>query len=100
MTTIASTDSAVQTPFDEAGFDEAQLAAASFLARYTGRTLDAYRHDLRGFFQRAADHTVPLLAATRPHIELWRDSIGKRAGLGHVHPHMLRAAFLLWPFGT
>ena len=35
-------------------FDEAQLAAAAFLARYSGRTLDAYRHDLRGFFQWSA----------------------------------------------
>ncbi|MDE0802682.1 MAG: hypothetical protein OSA99_05085 [Acidimicrobiales bacterium] len=29
----AAAPSAVDTPFDEAGFDEAQLAAASFLAR-------------------------------------------------------------------
>jgi hypothetical protein len=27
--------------------DAAQLAAAAFLARYSGRTLDACRHDLR-----------------------------------------------------
>ena len=25
----------------------------------------------------------------------WVRSIGKRAGLGHVHPHMLRAAFIM-----
>ena len=31
--------------------DDAQLAAAAFLARYSGHTLDAYRHDPRGFFQ-------------------------------------------------
>lgn len=30
--------------------DEAQLAAASFLARYSGRTLESYRADLRQFF--------------------------------------------------
>src|ERR1019366_9239837 len=30
--------------------DEAQLAAAAFLARYRARTLDAYGHDLRGYF--------------------------------------------------
>ena len=35
--------------------DEAQLAAAAFLARYSGRTLEAYRHDLRYYFQWAAD---------------------------------------------
>ena len=31
--------------------DEAELAAAAFLSRYQGRTLDAYRYDLRAFFQ-------------------------------------------------
>lgn len=28
------------------GFNDAQLAAVAFLARYSGRTLDAFRHDL------------------------------------------------------
>ena len=46
--------------------DEAQLAAVGFLARYSGRTLDAYRHDLRNLFQWAADHGLPGLEATRP----------------------------------
>ncbi len=31
----------------EERIDEAELAAAAFLARYQGRTLDAYRYDLR-----------------------------------------------------
>src|SRR3546814_4415669 len=78
MTTITSTNTAVQAPIDDAAFDESQLAAASFLARYSGRTLEAYRQDLRGFFQWAADHDVPVLAATRPHIELWRGSMEER----------------------
>lgn len=43
-----------------------------FLARYSGRTLDAFRHDLRGFFQWAADMQPTVLAATRPHSELFR----------------------------
>ena len=36
-----------------AGFaaDPAELAAIAFLARYSGRTLDAYRYDLRNLFQ-------------------------------------------------
>jgi hypothetical protein len=38
-----------------ASVDEAQLAAAAFLARYSGRTLDAYRHDLRSYFHWALD---------------------------------------------
>jgi site-specific recombinase XerD len=55
-----------------AGPDEADLAAVAFLARYSGRTLDAYRHDLRGFFQWINDHRMAPLAATRAHIELYR----------------------------
>ena len=39
------------------------------LARYRGRTLDAYRSDLRGFFQWAADTELEVLKATRPQIE-------------------------------
>ena len=38
-------------------FDEAELAAVAFLARYSGRTLEAYRHDLRSFFTWAAVST-------------------------------------------
>lgn len=51
--------------------DEAELAAAAFLARYQGRTLDAYRYDLRAFFQWAADDRLDILEATRPQIELY-----------------------------
>jgi integrase len=122
-------------------------AAASFLARYSGRTLEAYRQTYAGF-QWAADNHLDVLKATRPHIELfragmedrqlaastiplvprtartidlnigehhdgpilrrrdgqrldrrtahrWVHSIGRRAGLGSVHPHMLRAAFIM-----
>jgi integrase/recombinase XerD len=72
MTTITSATTTVQAPFDNEAFDEAQLAAASLLARYSGRTLEAYRHDLREFFQWAADNGVDVLGATRPHIELFR----------------------------
>ena len=42
-------------PVNESWLDEAQLAAAAFLARYSRRTLEAYRYDLRSFFQWAAD---------------------------------------------
>ena len=66
-------DSDVSSRLDaDDAFDEAQLAAAAFLARYSGRTLDAYRHDLRGFLQWSAEVGVTVLAATRPHIELYR----------------------------
>ena len=58
--------------------DEAQLAALAFLARYGGRTLDAYRHDLRNLFQWAADHGLPVLEATRTHLEMYRSSTEER----------------------
>ena len=58
--------------------DEAQVAVAAFLARYSGRTLEAYRYDLRNFFQWAADHDLKVLQATRPHIELFRCSLEER----------------------
>ncbi|MCU0310679.1 MAG: tyrosine-type recombinase/integrase [Acidimicrobiales bacterium] len=52
--------------------DEADVAVAAFLARYSGRTREAYRHDLRSFFQWASDVGLDVLGATRPHIELFR----------------------------
>ena len=55
MTTLEATTT-IQWHEREVPFDEAQLAAAAFLARYSGRTLDAYRQDLRAFFQWASTH--------------------------------------------
>jgi integrase/recombinase XerD len=52
--------------------DAAEVAAVAFLARYNGRTLDAYRQDLRSFFTWMAGHGVAVLDATRAHIELYR----------------------------
>jgi integrase/recombinase XerD len=72
MTTIDTTTTTVEPPSDDFVIDDAQLAAVGFLARYGGHTLDAYRHDLSGFFQWAADMQLTVLAATRPHIELFR----------------------------
>ena len=72
MTTIYSTATSLQRLDAEGAFDEARVAAAAFLARYSGRTLDAYRHDLCGFFRWSADVGLTVLAATRPHIELYR----------------------------
>jgi site-specific recombinase XerD len=57
---------------------EAQLAAAAFLARYSGRTLEAYRFDLRCFFQWATEHGLEVLVVTRAHIELYRSSMEQR----------------------
>ena len=153
--------------------DEAQLAAAAFLTRYGGRTLESYRTDLRQFVQWARDDGLRPLDATRSHSDAgeqrpcafhdrstavhrvrllpvrahrwthriqpcpvraattsaphqsarhgpgrarnigpilfrhdgrrldsrtaysWVRSTGKQAGLDRVHPHMLRAAFIM-----
>lgn len=72
MTTIEMTTTTIELPGDELVIDDAQLVAVAFLARYSGRTLDAYRHDLRSFLQWADDNQLTVLAATRPHIELYR----------------------------
>ena len=78
MTTIETSARTIQLPEEELIVDEAQLAAVAFLARYSGRTLDAYRDDLRGFFRWAADSRFSVLAATRPHIELYRTWMEER----------------------
>jgi integrase/recombinase XerD len=78
MTMLDPTTMALRVPYGEFSLDEAQLAAAAFLARYSGRTLDAYRHDLRSFFQWAADVGLVVMEATRPHIELYRAALEER----------------------
>jgi site-specific recombinase XerD len=78
MTTIELTTKEVETPAALPRLDEAELAAASFLARYSGRTLEAYRHDLRGYVQWAADNGIEVLAATRGHIEVFRSAMEAR----------------------
>jgi integrase/recombinase XerD len=75
MTTITTT---IERPRGEFAVDPAELAAIAFLARYSGRTLDAYRHDLRNLFQWAADHGLAVLEATRAHLELYRTWMEER----------------------
>jgi integrase/recombinase XerD len=55
--------------------DEAELAAAAFLARYSGRTLQSYRTDLRQFFEWGHDVGLAPLGATRAHIEIYRATL-------------------------
>ena len=77
--TISVRSAAVSPLYDPGGTpSEDQLAAIAFLARYSGRTLDAYRHDLKYFFQWAADHDLDVLAATRAHIEMYRSTMEQR----------------------
>jgi hypothetical protein len=56
----------------------ADLAVAAFLARYSNRTFEAYRHDLRTYFQWAANAGLEVFTATRGHIELYRATLEER----------------------
>lgn len=56
----------------------ADLAAASFLARYNGLTLDAYRRDLRLYFEWVGLHGINVLDATRGQIEFFRHHMEQR----------------------
>jgi integrase/recombinase XerD len=78
MSVLDSPSSTLATFIEDPLFDEAELAAAAFPARYSGRTLDAYRYDLRTFFQWASDAQLAVLEAQRPHIELYRTAMEER----------------------
>jgi hypothetical protein len=78
MTTIQSTGRVLDHRGAPFTLGEDQLAAVAFLARYSGRTLEAYRHDLRALFQWAGDHGLPVLEASRAHLELYRASMEER----------------------
>ena len=78
MSHLSSNDSTLTVLTAEPIIDEAHLAAAAFLARYSGRTLDAYRFDLRTFFQWASDAGLVILEATRSSIELYRGAMEDR----------------------
>jgi integrase/recombinase XerD len=72
------TTSTVELVTDRTAFDDAEVAAAAFLARYSGRTLDAYRQDLRSFFTWTTGVGIEVLSATRPHIELYRQHMDQQ----------------------
>jgi integrase/recombinase XerD len=61
-----------------AAHTDVQLAAAGYLARYTGHTRDSYTTDLKIFFAWCAANGLEPFAARRPHIELfvrWLDEV-------------------------
>jgi hypothetical protein len=64
MTTIESSSQVISHSESSFTLPEDQQAAVAFLARYRGRTLESYRHDLRALFQWAADHDLDVLAAS------------------------------------
>jgi integrase len=51
-------------------------------------------HDTR-HGARWPDALPPCRSFHRRTAHRWVKAIGKRAGLGHVHPHMLRSAFIM-----
>jgi len=69
-------------------FDEARLAVASFLARYSGPTRISYTADLKMYFAWCHRHDLELWLVRRGHLELWartmedaglaRSTIGRR----------------------
>ncbi len=72
-------------------YDEARLAVAGFLARYSGPTRTSYATDLRQFFSWCAQLDLSVFAAQRGHVELWarameekglsRATIGRRLSM-------------------
>jgi integrase/recombinase XerD len=78
MSTPNPSSVALVSARDADPFAQAQMAAAAYLARYSGRTLETYRYDLRTFFQWCTDLGLAVLEATRPHIELWRSAMEER----------------------
>jgi len=59
---VEETATTVELHGDDFVIGDAQRAAVAFPARSSGRTLDAYRHDLRCFFPWAADGELAVLA--------------------------------------
>ena len=59
-------------------FDEARLAIAGFLSRYSGPTRSAYTTDLRQYFSWCAAQDLDVFAARRGHLELWARSMEER----------------------
>lgn len=59
-------------------FDEARLAVAGFLARYSGSTRTSYTTDLRQFFTWCAEYNLDVFAVRRGHLELWARTMEER----------------------
>jgi Phage integrase, N-terminal SAM-like domain len=66
-------------PFQPATMTGAQLAAVSFLARYSGRTHSLYAYQLREWFAWCESNGVdPLVGVQRAHVELYIRGLGDR----------------------
>jgi integrase/recombinase XerD len=66
-------------PFQPSRMSTAQLAAVSFLARYSGRTHALYAFQLREWFAWCEGHGLdPLVGIQRAHVELYIRGLGER----------------------
>ena len=65
-----STELVVPGRFDQQ-LDRADLAAASYLARYAGTTRRNYQSDLLQWFRWCAAHDLGVLSVHRAQIEVW-----------------------------
>lgn len=66
-------------PFEPATMSSAQLAAVSFLARYSGRTHELYAFQLRQWFAWCEANALdPLTGIQRAHVELYIRGLGER----------------------
>lgn len=64
-------------PFQPASMSPAQLAAVSFLARYSGRTHALYAFQLRRWFDWCEANALdPLIGIQRAHVELYIRQLG------------------------
>lgn len=65
-------------PFQPMSMSSAQLAAVSFLARYSGRTHDLYAFQLRRWFSWCESNGLdPLIGIQRAHVELYIRQLGE-----------------------
>ncbi len=66
-------------PFQPATMSTAQLAAVSYLARYSGRTHTLYAYQLRQWFTWCETNGLdPLVGVQRAHVELYIRHLGDR----------------------
>src|SRR6478735_8835781 len=66
-------------PFQPSTMSTAQLAAVSFLARYSGRTHHLYEFQMREWFAWCERNGLdPLIGVQRAHVELYIRSLGER----------------------
>ena len=66
-----SESATVMIPEPMSLFGPVQLAAAGYLARYSGRTRDAYALDLKAYFAWCGARGTEVFEMTRPHLEVY-----------------------------